>query len=60
MRAARLVEEEELKRTKARGARVAMRENMVEVLGLMSWTVEVCGVYEGVWLFIQQRSDVKL
>ena len=60
MRAARLVVEEELKRTKARGARVAMRENMVEVLGLMSWPVEVCGVYEGVWLFIQQRSDVKL
>lgn len=33
MRAARLVEEEELKRTKARGARVAMRENMFDVLG---------------------------
>lgn len=32
MRAARLVEEEELKRTKARGARVAMRENMFDVL----------------------------
>jgi hypothetical protein len=32
MRAARLVEEEELKRTKARGARVAMRANMFGVL----------------------------
>lgn len=51
MRAARLVEEEEeeLKRTKARGARVAMRENMFGVWGLMCWTVEVCGFYRGVW-----------
>lgn len=29
MRAARLVEEDELWRTKARGARAAMRENML-------------------------------
>ena len=42
MRAARLVEEEELKRTKALGARVAMRENMFGVWGLMYWAVEVC------------------
>ena len=47
MRAARLVEEEELKRTKARGARVAMRENMFDVWGLKCWTVEVCGCYSG-------------
>lgn len=32
MRAVRLVEDVELKRTKARGARVAMRENMLYVV----------------------------
>lgn len=43
MRAARLVEEEELKRTKARGARVAMRENMFEILGLFVLGFDVLG-----------------
>src|SRR5690242_11646287 len=47
MRAARLVDEVELKRTKARGARVAMRENIVRACVCMWSCCERRGGYAG-------------